>query len=454
MRRTGLRDGSLLAIGILLAAVVLLAAAGPATAQEQPRAEAGLDQEVTRGATVLLDATESWSPAGTVVAYNWTITSPLNETVEPACEVASCRLANFSAPEMGTYEVQLTVEDERNQTATDTMYVETAAANEFDVELSGPDAAGDVTLTADLDAGNATLQWLNWVDSDGVVANESLSGLGGTYEFEANAAPGETYAIAVKAADGRVVGDTWTAPITTGSSPREYPYIEGPTELAGDAAYDDDRDRYVFRDQIYRVVTRNWFDAEEVRWFRDGETIDSGRIYKDDFEAGEHRLRATVTYADLGVDFSQFDQVPGDVSKNLGAIFDDGTAEATIIANPKPQFHRSEILGEPSGVTVRYRIEEPYRELNQIVIKVNGETVYSRENNLGKHAQADSSVEKPAGVEGRTSVTIVATDINGQVSKSTGYVTFPESTSTGRSKETNRDVEEMAEIARDLYTSI
>ena len=394
-----------------------------ASADDGPiRAEAGVDQDVTRGATALLDATESWSPAGDLVRYDWTVESPLNETIDVECEIESCRLANVYVPEMGTYEITLEVEDAAGRTETDAIYVETEAANEFDVELTGPSSSGTVDLSADVDAGNATLEELLWIDQSGVVENESLSGLGEVHEYEASAGPGETVAVVVTAADGRVVSDTWTAPTPSGI--QDYPYIEGPTELTGQASYDEDRDRFVFYSEQYRVRTANWLDGMEAVWNRDGDSVGGGRTFTDHFVAGEHTLEVTLKFADMNVDLGALDSVPGDVTHNLRAFYGDDSAEITVEADPAPYFDTVEVSHSGEIVTVRVDVEERYKEVARVAIEIDGTTVHS-ERNSGEVLTDQIDVSRPSGAYGRTPVTVVAEDGGGQESSETRYVSFP-----------------------------
>lgn len=101
-----------------------------AVAGGPPLAEAGLDQEVSRGSTVFLDATGSRDPDGGSLAYEWTIRTPSGATVTPEC--ATCARTEFAARETGRYEVTVTVTDDEGRPREDTLYV--------DVEGSGSQA--------------------------------------------------------------------------------------------------------------------------------------------------------------------------------------------------------------------------------------------------------------------------------------------------------------------------
>jgi hypothetical protein len=51
-------------------------------ANEPPLADAGLDQTVDRGATVLLDGTGSRDPDGEIVSYQWTVRERATEELK------------------------------------------------------------------------------------------------------------------------------------------------------------------------------------------------------------------------------------------------------------------------------------------------------------------------------------------------------------------------------------
>ena len=59
-----------LIVGSILAPSVALGGSGP------PLADAGLDQDVEQGTTVLLDGTGSRDPDGRIDAYRWRIETP------------------------------------------------------------------------------------------------------------------------------------------------------------------------------------------------------------------------------------------------------------------------------------------------------------------------------------------------------------------------------------------
>lgn len=109
---------------ILLATMVLVALQVPAAAgagNEPPLPDAGLDQHVDTGATVLLDATGSRDPDGQVRGYEWVVETPAGSTVQPACP--TCPRTNFVADQPGRYDVTIRVTDDDGAVRTDTLYV-------------------------------------------------------------------------------------------------------------------------------------------------------------------------------------------------------------------------------------------------------------------------------------------------------------------------------------------
>jgi hypothetical protein len=108
-------------VGLLALAI---AAAGVAAANEQPMAEAGLDQQSTVNSTVYLDAGGSLDPDGEIADYEWKIERPNGTTTGPDCP--SCSLTHFVPMRAGQYNVTVIVTDDDGATMNDTMYVTVA----------------------------------------------------------------------------------------------------------------------------------------------------------------------------------------------------------------------------------------------------------------------------------------------------------------------------------------
>lgn len=168
---------ALVAIPIVLFAAAVGPGVAPAASNEPPLAEAGLDQTVVLGDTVLLDGGGSTDPDGNVTAYRWTITTPNGSTIAPACP--TCERTSFVANQVGTYEVTLTVFDDDEASSSDTMYVTVEGTGGPAATLSGPERAttGDTPrFRASLDAGGAGLAEAIWRVDGAVVGREGLSG--------------------------------------------------------------------------------------------------------------------------------------------------------------------------------------------------------------------------------------------------------------------------------------
>jgi len=163
----------ILVAGCLLALTAPVAAGG----NTAPLADAGVDQTVTVGSTVYLDATGSVDPDGGIRNVSWSITSPDGATRTPAC--AECRQTEFEANTTGRYTVALTVTDDAGATSSDTLYVTVTNATGPEVSLSGPGTSAvdsNATFQANVSADGASLQSLAWVVNGSVVRRQSLDG--------------------------------------------------------------------------------------------------------------------------------------------------------------------------------------------------------------------------------------------------------------------------------------
>jgi hypothetical protein len=143
--------------------VVLCVAVGPTAASaenEIPLADAGLDQTVELGTTVVLDATGSRDPDGSIVAFEWTIETPRGRVISPA-EATQPR-TTFPATEPGLYRVTITVRDDDGASTQDTLYV-TVNRNNESVPTERPTVTPDNNSSTDMQYsddridGNATI---------------------------------------------------------------------------------------------------------------------------------------------------------------------------------------------------------------------------------------------------------------------------------------------------------
>jgi len=115
---------------------VVGASTAPAIGNEPPLADAGLDQQVEQGETVLLDAAGSRDPDGTIVETTWRVEAPNGTTFDPRC--SNCTRAEFTATRLGTYNVSLAVTDDAGASRTDWLHVTVVRNPEPRVTLDGP----------------------------------------------------------------------------------------------------------------------------------------------------------------------------------------------------------------------------------------------------------------------------------------------------------------------------
>ncbi|WP_431357783.1 PKD domain-containing protein [Haloarcula marina] len=167
-------------LGLAVVAVLAVTAAtGGVAASDNaaPLAEAGLDQTVTQGTTVYLDANGSRDPDGAISAVSWTIHEPDGDAVAPDCR--TCRQTRFRPDAVGRYTVSLSVTDDDGATRSDSMYVTVEATSSLAVALSTPATTRRgraTTLSVDATATDADLATLAWVVDGAVVNQSALSG--------------------------------------------------------------------------------------------------------------------------------------------------------------------------------------------------------------------------------------------------------------------------------------
>jgi len=131
-----------------------------------PQANAGADQQVEVGSTVLLDGSQSSDANGDPLFYTWTI--------QQRPSLSSATLSNattaspsFIADELGDYLVELTVDDQQSGLASDSVFIEAVAANIAPIAHAGSDQSitqGDTvnldgSQSSDANLDNLTYQW-------------------------------------------------------------------------------------------------------------------------------------------------------------------------------------------------------------------------------------------------------------------------------------------------------
>ncbi len=207
---------------------------------EPPLADAGLDQEVEAGAWVMLDGGGSVDPDGEITSYEWSIAVPNGSTVTPECP--TCERTEFRATDVGVYEVTLTVTDDQGASSSDTLYVTVADGDsgEPSVSLSGPDelAVGSAgTFTADLSAGTAPIERIEWQVDGETVANRSASANRSTATLDRSfSTPGaREVSVTLVDAEGRTANDSLAVQVRPASPDPGSALsvtIQGPDEVA------------------------------------------------------------------------------------------------------------------------------------------------------------------------------------------------------------------------------
>ncbi|WP_254544273.1 PKD domain-containing protein [Halomarina pelagica] len=265
---------------LLILASVLSLSVTPAVGlapDERPLADAGLDQRVERGATVILDATGSRDPGGHIDRYEWAIRTPSNRSVEPR-DPTDPR-TTFVASETGRYEVTVTVTDDDGNDASDTLYVYVSEAPSAPPTppTPRPPSSGPPSATPPSPAPPAS-------------------------------------------------DPPTSPPIAAGREPT----IDGPTLVTGARP---------LRGSYELDVDGGWGAIDAVRWIVDGRTVGSGRQRTRAWEPGLHQLRAVVTYVDGSTTTARFPDGTTDVVadpkptlslpnlRRMGAI--SGTADAS-----------------------------------------------------------------------------------------------------------------------------
>jgi hypothetical protein len=125
---------------IVVVLVASLAAGSVAAADNQtPTAAAGLDQTVTSGTTVYLDAGNSKDPDGSIESVSWSIQAPNGSTITPSCR--RCTTPTFTPDTTGRWTATVTVTDDSGATATDTLYVTVDAPRGPSISVTAPDTA-------------------------------------------------------------------------------------------------------------------------------------------------------------------------------------------------------------------------------------------------------------------------------------------------------------------------
>ncbi|WP_435179324.1 PKD domain-containing protein [Halorussus sp. AFM4] len=393
-----------------------------AFANEAPLADAGLDQDVTKGATVLLDGTGSRDPDGRIRHYRWSIRTPDGNEITPDCP--DCARTRFTPTETGRYRVTLTVTDDNGAESSDTLYVVVSPGTDPSISLSGPTrptAGSTVNLTADLDAGAAALDYVVWTVDGTPFANHTLSAdqRSDTVARRFPTAGERTITATVYDVDGQsdtaslgisVTPEPDTPPTwrerdpnsSTAIAERAAPVVDGDTVVTGTRPL---QGRYDVRLDVSSASVRS------VTWRNTSTRIGTGTTLRRSWEPGEHELYAVVTYVDG--------------SQNV-ATFADGST--TVVADPAPNVsvESLERFGSISGTVGG---SDGYENLELVRVEVAGETVATTESRARQQYRSRTGARQLLSFwhydftpGKRYRVTVVAIDERGQTTRTSRYI--------------------------------
>ncbi|WP_129116764.1 PKD domain-containing protein [Halegenticoccus tardaugens] len=397
-------------IRILVVILVLLAFVSTdavASENEPPLVDAGLDQTVERGSTVLLDGTGSRDPDGEIESYRWTVTAPDGTTVSP--DDSSEPKTRFSADQRGRYEVTLTVTDDDGRRSDDTLYVTVERGAKPAVSLSGPgepEVGSERTYTASVEPGAAPLDRVVWILDGATVARRDLSAEQETDAFS-NAFGTTTernLTVVVHDEDGQSASATQA--VTPESASSSEPSGETDSSLAERRSPTVDGEQIVTGEEPltaeYDLSGLSSGDVRSVRWYDETGPVERGKRVETEWEPGDHELHAAVTYRDGSRDIAKFD---------------DGTTR--VVADPAPELSLDNLSTTNliSGETVA---TDGYGNLEDVEIRVgddpierwkqNGTAVRDRESD--RHELGFETEDVDFGSEYR--LTVVARDARGQ----------------------------------------
>lgn len=358
-------------LSVLVACLVvstLVPAGAVGVANEPPLPEAGLDQTVTRGSQVLLDATGSRDPDGQLVAYDWSITSPTGRTVSPANE--SSPRTTFDATVRGQYEVTLTVTDDAGVERTDTLYVTVERGRGPRVKVDGANStvAGDTeSFTASLSRGAAPLDRIVW-RVDGVrVASRSLAAEQSGDSLTQTLAATGSHTVSATVVDTDGLRDSATTRLT--ATPRQ-PTDQNPSSLADQYSPTVTGPDLVTGAEpllaSYGLSGISSSAAQTVEWHTERGHVGSKNTQTIQWAPGNHKLYAVVSYTDGSRDIARF------------------TDETTAVtADPKPTVSLAGVSASGT-ITGDAVANDQYGNLQSVRVAVDDETVTRRPRIFGQ----------------------------------------------------------------------
>ena len=222
------------------------------TENSKPVAEAGPNQNVLVGSTVTLDGSASSDADGDPITYSWSLTSKPSGSTAALLNPTAVN-PSFNADLIGTYVIQLIVNDGWEPSDPDTVTVTTSTIpNKAPVANAGPDHAAPVTTTVildgsasyDPDADPLTYSWsfVSQPSGSAAVLNNPTTA-GPTFVID----KAGTYIVQLTVNDGKVNSAPDTVTITTqntapvaNAGPDQTAYVTHTVTLDGSGSSDVD----------------------------------------------------------------------------------------------------------------------------------------------------------------------------------------------------------------------
>lgn len=402
-------------VAVLLVTTSVTPIAPHGTANEPPTVDAGLDQQVTNGTTVLLDATGSSDPDGTIVEYTWTIHTPSGDVTDPACP--TCARTRFRATERGTYNVSVSATDDDGATSTDYLYVTVTPDEPPTVNLTGPKrlpAETPATFEANVTPGSEPVDDVTWRIDETTLPVDNTTTV--TKRFDDTGT--RTLTVTVTDAIGRTATDTLPVTIETtnatpppgdgnGTSPTDPPNGTAPTDPPngsdpgpivvtptpgpgngstqpgdsnpGDGQSNESDGAGTLASQFDPTVTGAQLvtgdhplnasyaisvdatpeNVSSIQWTVNGNGGPTSPGVDVTWTAGRHAITAKVTYTDGSTDT---------------ATFADGSTD--VVADPAPDPTLDDPTVETTVVNGDFTVEDGYGNLADVTITVDDDTVF------------------------------------------------------------------------------
>ncbi|WP_157972618.1 PKD domain-containing protein [Haloprofundus halophilus] len=390
----------------LFVALLVVSATAPVhvvgTSSEPPLADAGLDQTVERGSTVLLDGTGSRDPDGTLEAYRWSIRGPDGRTVVPENE--SAPRTSFVPDMVGRFNVTLTVTDDDGTTSSDTLYVTVEPGDAPSVDLTGPEdgfVGQDQRFTVEITPGSAPLDRAVWRVDGAVVSRRSLSpdARTDTLEMPFGSTGSQDVSVTVVDADDRSNTDSKSVQISS-QGPAGADETTAPPGLDSDPAIVRG-DRVVTGERplegSYRIDAPSFTNVADVEWYSERGLVGHGHRLRQRWEPGSHTLYAVIHYQD---------------GYRSVARFEDG--ETSVVADPRPNASVTGLSldhGTVSGTAVG---SDEFGNLRAMTVSLDGRQVVSWTDSGSGVSQNDLSFEANATPNEEHRLRVTAIDARGQ----------------------------------------